>query len=507
MKRRIYILLLGFLIATGIHAQGDEPQPQILNIGNSKTINCTDDPVRIGVKILNWQPGFTYKWNTGETDSIIAVKPAKSSTYELQITNPQLGIKAYRAFEIRVENDPVRLKNQDITYGKTDCPPENLILTADVEGGYGPFTYTWSNGFSGDFIQVPAKSNVYEVTATDVCGQQANAVIRVDIAPHDPIVVNKTTVVPFKCEGEEIKVFPKITEISGGVGYGYVYTFSNWENANSAIEVKAEDGAVYIAQVTDACKTQSTSTEIVLEHNPPAPVQLKPMLVCEGEEVEFCLPEAGTRFYYWHEGELTTSHLEHIDQSKQIELTYLDECGDQQRTIRKIIVDEPLTDFDFQVYTISEKVHMWVSSPQDGYTYQWNISGREVASGPEAEIQTDGAESVDIQLTATNERGCSATKSEFVSIEKEAVLPTAFSPNGDGKNDYFELNTSEIFSYFLIEIFDRWGQLIYQSRDQHFRWDGREAQNGFVISVVYHITGVTVEGETVDRYGTLTIVN
>jgi gliding motility-associated-like protein len=52
-----------------------------------------------------------------------------------------------------------------------------------------------------------------------------------------------------------------------------------------------------------------------------------------------------------------------------------------------------------------------------------------------------------------------------------------FTPNGDGKNDYFSLdlpenNCSEKFEY--IEIFNRWGSSVYKSEDRNFKWMGGE---------------------------------
>jgi gliding motility-associated-like protein len=56
-----------------------------------------------------------------------------------------------------------------------------------------------------------------------------------------------------------------------------------------------------------------------------------------------------------------------------------------------------------------------------------------------------------------------------------------FTPNGDGKNDYFSLdlpenNCSEAFEY--IEIFNRWGSSVYKTSDRNFKWTGSEFASG-----------------------------
>jgi len=53
------------------------------------------------------------------------------------------------------------------------------------------------------------------------------------------------------------------------------------------------------------------------------------------------------------------------------------------------------------------------------------------------------------------------------------VIPTAISPNGDGKNDYWEIRGIEYYPDAIIEIFNRWGDLIFRSdRGYEEKFDG-----------------------------------
>ena len=52
-------------------------------------------------------------------------------------------------------------------------------------------------------------------------------------------------------------------------------------------------------------------------------------------------------------------------------------------------------------------------------------------------------------------------------------IPTAFTPNGDGDNDLFNLQGFNEGNHFEIRIWDRWGHLIMQADDMNFTWDGR----------------------------------
>ncbi len=81
-------------------------------------------------------------------------------------------------------------------------------------------------------------------------------------------------------------------------------------------------------------------------------------------------------------------------------------------------------------------------------------------------------------LTVTaypNGRPCTADRNIMINVipNYDLYIPNLFSPNGDGRNDFFSINGRlEAVKQFEILVFDRWGELVYESRDQHFAWDG-----------------------------------
>ncbi|MGQ0829593.1 MAG: gliding motility-associated C-terminal domain-containing protein, partial [Bacteroidota bacterium] len=77
-------------------------------------------------------------------------------------------------------------------------------------------------------------------------------------------------------------------------------------------------------------------------------------------------------------------------------------------------------------------------------------------------------------LIVRNADGCYDTISHDIIIEPEFTfyIPNAFTPNGDGKNDYFFGMGIGIKKYEIF-IFDRWGNMIYHSNNIKDQWDGR----------------------------------
>lgn len=85
--------------------------------------------------------------------------------------------------------------------------------------------------------------------------------------------------------------------------------------------------------------------------------------------------------------------------------------------------------------------------------------------------------------------------------------PTAFSPDDDGVNDLFFIRGGGI-SEFYLEVFNRWGELIFVSNDPDIGWDGTyEGVESPMGGYVYQVTGRSMDGtESVQLQGTLALV-
>lgn len=110
--------------------------------------------------------------------------------------------------------------------------------------------------------------------------------------------------------------------------------------------------------------------------------------------------------------------------------------------------------------------------------------------------------------TAIDENGCIATDNVTITLEGEITvyIPNIFSPNKDGENDDFGPYGPE-FETFKMEIYNRWGGLIWQTDIPGGRWtgnheNGEQCQQGVY---VYKIWGVFLTGQTFERSGTVMI--
>lgn len=86
------------------------------------------------------------------------------------------------------------------------------------------------------------------------------------------------------------------------------------------------------------------------------------------------------------------------------------------------------------------------------------------------------------------------------------LIPSGFSPDGNGLNDVFRVIGEQLTSYHM-QIYNRWGQKVFESHNQGFGWDGLFNNNKCDIGVyAYTLQAKRTSGEEVEKKGTITLV-
>ncbi len=113
-----------------------------------------------------------------------------------------------------------------------------------------------------------------------------------------------------------------------------------------------------------------------------------------------------------------------------------------------------------------------------------------------------------VWLTLTTSFGCTSNLMKEVTVNPDfsAFAPNSFTPNGDGLNDTFKIMGVGI-KKFKIEIYNRWGQLLFQSDNIEEGWDGK--YNGELVprgTYVYKVYYTTFLDKNVEKTGTVTVI-
>lgn len=144
-----------------------------------------------------------------------------------------------------------------------------------------------------------------------------------------------------------------------------------------------------------------------------------------------------------------------------------------------------------------------------GKTYHW--SPADVLNDPTSETPLATVDATTMFLVeVTDSNGCSATDSILVKASANArtafVVPNAFTPNGDGHNDYFGIQHWGDVTIEQLEVYNRYGMKVFVTKNPAEGWDGRfDGQPQPAGTYLYAIRARTACGE-VTRTGTILLI-
>ena len=128
-----------------------------------------------------------------------------------------------------------------------------------------------------------------------------------------------------------------------------------------------------------------------------------------------------------------------------------------------------------------------------GFTYAWTPStglSDTAISNPTANPTV----TTTYYVTVTSANGCSATDSVIVTVLPNIIFPDGISPNGDGANDVWIIDFIEQFPNNVVEIYNRWGELLFHADGYLQNWDGTYNGKELPIGTYYYIIDLHEEG-------------
>ena len=112
-------------------------------------------------------------------------------------------------------------------------------------------------------------------------------------------------------------------------------------------------------------------------------------------------------------------------------------------------------------------------------------------------------------LTVKNDDGCAAKDTIRIKVYEhlDIYVPSAFTPNGDGRNDVLHVIAPGLKQLDYFRVYNRWGQVVFESKDLLKGWDGRiNGQLPETGVYVWIMRGVNYLGDVIGRRGTVTLI-
>ncbi|MBA3828638.1 MAG: gliding motility-associated C-terminal domain-containing protein, partial [Taibaiella sp.] len=145
------------------------------------------------------------------------------------------------------------------------------------------------------------------------------------------------------------------------------------------------------------------------------------------------------------------------------------------------------------------------------YKYSWSpVQFFSVAQLHEGSNVITGAiaYSGNVYLTARDQYNCVATDSFMVQTEPccEVTFPSAFTPNGDGRNDVFKPITAGNHHVRVLRVVNRYGQTVFESNVEKDGWDGRHNGVPQDMGTYYYYFSYECNGRVIEEKGDLTLI-
>lgn len=409
-----------------------------------------------------------YFWsNTFNNQSITLTS---SGTYNLSIVDAN-GCPSPLSNDIIVTVNPLPASPTINATGPTTfCLGQSVTLQSNQPSGN-----IWNTGSTADNISVTASGN-YSVSYTDAnnCTSLASnpvMVIAMALAPTPTISASGDSTF---CENDSLI-------LTCSQAQTYV-----WSTGETTPSITVYTAGTYTVSVTDVCNPTNPNADIIITVNPsPMAAFSAPTLVdCLPSNIEFINNSAGVAASLWSFGDGGNSNETNPVYNYQfpglytISLTVFDTNGcSNTKTINELIQIFPAAELS---YTISPQVTNLLNSnivfqnnTPNCASQEWNLGIYGTSNSAIYNYTFEELGTFYVGLSVVTEDGCVEEITDSVIVEENYAVffPTSFTPNGDGLNDLF-MPLGGGIEEFKLEIYNRWGNLIYTANNMSQAWDG-----------------------------------
>ncbi len=396
-----------------------QPLQVITSTGPNDTL-CLGQTGNLSATAVGGAGGYYYAWQPSGaiTSGTLPITPTSNTTYTV-VAFDQIGCAGTPDTVTAIVYNLTAANIQAL--GTTPiCPGASSSVYVETYGTTGPLTYQWNNNLgtgTGLYLITPYQPTSYIVSVTNMCGLSVSDTVDVLFNPQPTMAISASTnslcvpgTMPFSDNSITGNINDPITFWNWNFGDG---TFSNEENPNHNYAQPGDYLVTLTVTTSGGCTNNNLSAPIAITAHP------IPTAALSINSTNLNLPydvlilnnqSVGASSYYWEFGDGGTS-----------------------------------TQFN----------------PQYVYTSLGVFQ---------------------VQLIAMSQYGCVDTTFAEVTTNADVVFPNAFTPNPNGSQgggyDLNNLSNDIFFPYssgvieFKIEIFNRWGEEIFESLDIKQGWDG-----------------------------------
>ncbi|MHC1706654.1 MAG: PKD domain-containing protein [Bacteroidales bacterium] len=433
-------------------------------------------------------------WNTGATTPLLTVTPSDTTTYTVELT--AFGCTGYDTITVNVNPIPLASAGADTSL----CLGQSITLS-----GSGGLQYQWNTGALTPTVTLtPASTATYIVTvSSNGCSSSDTVLVIVNPIPYPQLGQDVAI-----CEGDSVLLTPG------------TFTSYQWSTGSDQPQLIADlHGTYWVDVFNEYGCTGSDTLYLTVNPVPQVSFDFDPAVGCEPFEVNFLnYTQPQNVAYIWHFGdgksstEINPLHTYTIPGTFTVILEAIGtgDCSSSDtfpdairvfKTPKAAFYPKP------EMVSILDPQVEFIDLSYFAEKYEWDFGDGSPYSSeinPVHQYQDTGYYTV--RLITSTQAECADTAYDQIRVKGFFTLyvPNSFTPNHDGKNDVFGPLGEGWGKYkkFSMEIFDRWGEMIYQTSDPSAHWNGGKNNTGTICQdgvYLYHIR-LQPEDENIREY-------
>ncbi len=415
---------------------------------------CASSPLPLFTPLAN--QGLLHTWSTGATTDTIFVSNTGDYSVEVNLGNCVIRDTIFV--------DIISIPTPNLGLNRLICSGIPPILDATCSG----CSYLWSTGSTAGSI-APTQPGNYWVQVTSQCGVGSDTVAVtssvqpfVELGPDRLVCDTADLFIDYSCLG--------------------CYYLVNDQAADSSLTIEAS--GTYWVEVGNDCGTVYDTVTLVMGANAEFNI-LDDSLVCPGDTA-YLTSAGAVAPYTWSDG--STGDTLMITERGWYSLTWTGVCGETTDSvyIKQLLPSEITLGDDFTVCD-SGFAPIYIENLGDDAEYLW-WNG---TTGDTAYVFREDNYVVRVDYCEDF-----YTDTIFVRYTDETdglFIPNTFTPNGDGLNEIFYIRGLDpAWLSFEFLVFDRWGQIVYQTDDPRKGWEGLDPSGAnklddgsYVYKVIY----------------------